>query len=367
MLTRITTVGILICYTLVFYFLYGVILVHPKQIYWSLSNHIESGNCKSIQDIGPFLTLVWRDLDVICRPQPNLMVEIYGAFINAIDVKTTNGLVKLDNKFVSLTPVSLNNIPQKAANVVLLKQYYQAQNIPVIYVQCPIKIHKNQTALPRGVIDKTNPDMDLLLGILRKHDVETIDLRDIFIDNPDEHYANYYCSDHHWKSKYALLACEKIVHYLHDKHQWQVDFSFFNSTNFIEETISFAPSELVRVGKYYVQQDKQKFLKYIGTNNSYSTPLESPDINNSLNLGDNITISWYSHRPELKKTVVMLGDSYTYHFAPYFSNFCNTLIVIDPRRSNVSLKETIDQLHPDMVLIFYWGLSLANEKCFTFD
>lgn len=367
MLTRITTVGILICYALIFNFLYGVILVHPKHIYWSLSNHIDSGNCKSIQDIGPFLTLVWRDLDVICRPQPNQMVEFYGAFINAIDIKSTNGLVKLGNNYVSLTPVSLNNIPQKASNVVHLKQYYQTQNIPLIYVQCPIKIHKNQTALPRGITDKTNPDMDLLLGILNKQNVETIDLREIFIDNPEEHYANYYCSDHHWKSKYALLACENIVYYLHDKHQWQADFSFFNSTNFDEEEFSIAPSEFVRVGKYYVQKDKPRFLKYIGNNSCFSTPLESPVINNNLNLGDNIRITWYSHRPELKKTVVILGDSYTGYFAPYFSNFCNTLIVIDPRRSNVSLKETINQLHPDLILVFYWGLSLTNEKCFMFD
>lgn len=367
MLTRITTVGILICYALVFYFLYGVILIHPKHIYWSISNHIECGDCKSIQDVDSLISLVWRDLDIICRPQPNQMVEIYGAFINAIDVKTTNGLVKLDNNYVSLMPVSLNNVSQKAANVVHLKQYYQTQNIPLIYIQCPIKIHKNQTELPRGVIDKTNPDMDLLLDILRKQSVETIDLREIFIDNPEEHYANYYCSDHHWKSKYALLACEKIVHYLQDKHQWQVDFSFFNSSNFVEEEIALAPSELVRVGKYYVQQDKPLFLKYIGNNSCFSTPLKSPVINNNLNLGNNINISWYSHRPELKKTVVILGDSYTCYFAPYFSNFCNTLIVIDPRRSNVSLKGTIDQLHPDMVLIFYWGLSLTNEKCFIYD
>ncbi len=367
MLTRVTTVGILICYTLIFYFLYGVMLIHPKHIYWSLSNHYEIGDCKSVQDIGPYMSLVWRDLDIICRPQPNQMVEIYGAFINAIDIKSTNGLVKLDNNYVSLEPVSLKNIPQKATNVVQLKQYYQIQNIPLIYVQCPIKIHKNQTALPRGIVDKTNPDLDLFLENLRKQDVETIDLRDIFIDNPEEHYANYYWSDHHWKSKYALLACEKIVHYLHDKHQWQVDFSFFNSTNFVEEEISIAPSELVRVGKYYVQQDKPHFLKYIGNNSCNSTPLESSDLNNNLNLGDDVRVSWYSHRPELKKTVVILGDSYTGYFSPYFSNFCNTLIVIDPRRSNVSLKETINQLHPDLILVFYWGLSLTNEKCFMFD
>lgn len=149
------------------------------------------------------------------------MVEIYGAFANAMDVKSTNGLVKLDNKYVSLKPVSLNNISQKASNVVRLKQYYQTQHIPLIYVQCPIKVHKNQTLLPPGITDKTNPDMDAFLNILRKQGVETIDLRDILIDNPDEHYANYYCSDHHWKSKYGLLACENIVHYLHDKHYWQ--------------------------------------------------------------------------------------------------------------------------------------------------
>lgn len=367
MLNRITAVGILICYTLIFCFLYGVILIHPKHIYWSISNHYENGACKSFHDIGPFISLVWKDLDIICRPQPNQMVEIYGAFANALDIKSTNGLVKLDNNYVSLMPVSLNNLSQNATNVVNLKQYYQAQNIPLIYVQCPIKIHKNQTLLPRGIIDNANSDMDLFLDLLRKQDVETIDFRDIFIDNPDEHYANYYFSDHHWKSKYALLACEKIVHYLHDKHQWQADFSFFNSANFVEEEIPLAPGELVRVGKYYVQKDKPYFLTYRGNNSCFSSPLNSSVLNFNLKPGEKIKIMWSSHRPEQKKTVVILGDSYTWYFSPYFSNFCNTLIVIDPRDSNVSLKETINQLHPDLILVFYWGFSLTNEKCFMFD
>lgn len=304
-------------------------------------------------------------------------IELYGICQKHLgkDCLLNDYLVRLNNNQLTfLNPrVSDKDIELYAQKTQHLFNELNRKKIPFLFVMFPYKTHKEAPNLPRGVKDYTNDNADRFLQCLEKKKVPFIDVRQLYIDDPDRHYQLFYSGDHHWKPEYAYesyLYISKIL-----SEQKSASAHFFSCTGMeykdmkridCENPFSI-PSQEALVGTSYLNKpEKTTFiipkahtdfilecsnlnLEKTGDLQSVFFPFFNPlqpivHIHNNLVQNDN--------------KVILISDSYSLFFIHFISLNNHNVDYIDPRVYNDDLYEYIQTTHPDIVIF------AINPSCF---
>ena len=102
-------------------------------------------------------------------------------------------------------------------------------NIPLIYVQAPYKVEKNED-LPIGITDYANENANALLHELEINGVNVLDLREKLKDKDVK--EKYYITDHHWKIKTAFEASNYITEKLNEEYKFNIDYFYSDIDNY---------------------------------------------------------------------------------------------------------------------------------------
>ena len=141
-------------------------------------------------------------------------------------------------------------IVQNAHSIVSLNQELRQMGIPFLLVMNPPKVHQKQNPLPEFARNN-HLFADQFLEELRQNQVDFLDNREIFADNPEKHYSLFYRTDHHWKTEYAFYAFVNIAQKLKRDYSFDIDENLLKAESYDIITDEYPVSEqesLRRIG-----------------------------------------------------------------------------------------------------------------------
>lgn len=124
---------------------------------------------------------------------------------------------------------------ENAHQVALFRDTLIPQGIPLLFVQYPNKISKDDTVL-NNVVDFYNSNADRLLEGLRHYGVDVLDLRQQITAQGKDYQALFYDTDHHWRPETGLWAAGAIARSLRDDYGIAYDLQLLEPSRFTTTT-----------------------------------------------------------------------------------------------------------------------------------
>lgn len=155
---------------------------------------------------------------VQAESRPSLQSQLQDAFVDingmatgALGQRELNGVVKLDNGYITQYLTEKQDLSHQIAKTVELWSYVQSQGKQFVFVMAPHLISKYQPLLPAGVTDCHNEMADEFLAALAANGVPYIDLRELMQNEGYDHYEGFFHTDHHWKPHTAAWAADRTM------------------------------------------------------------------------------------------------------------------------------------------------------------
>lgn len=370
-----------------------------KKLYWAINYHfgeLESNSWsipieKVVKGIYAFIRTEYyfekndrsrTPLDEYLK-QP--LIDLHGLILNVCDNRVNNDIIKLRNGMLEfkysefLLPLDDKLLCQYADSFLDFQKALAKEGISLLYLQIPHKIHKIDTQLPYGLVSFLNPDTDFFLELLKERGVDYYDSRQLFIDNPNEHYRLFYPGDHHWRPEYAFYTFQKIMPLLKEKYGFpdDCDLGFRHLEDYSIKKTPFHftfGSQQRRVGRYYRVPDDDKFLLIPKKETLFTLSVPSENIEKTgtfsdvfliHNVNHPLQIAENHHQPNGKK-ILIIKDSFALPLFDFFALTCQKIEMIDLRAYHDNLLEHIQKTKPDIVIIAYNPSMLPNSIMFRF-
>lgn len=265
------------------------------------------------------------------------------------------------------------------------KQYLDAQGIPMLFVQLPNKIPR-QDKVVNNVVDFYNDNADRLVGRLRGSGVNTLDLRDTAEQLNLDYRSLFYNTDHHWRSETGLWAAGVIGGELNRSFGYHIDPALFDPANYTFERYEKAflgslgkkvtlaratPDDFTLIypkfdvnlslripslgldatgGFDVIFDHSQLEIENLYESNPYGMYLHSAFIDHDLiQLENNLP------KGDTSK-VLILGDSFGDVLVPFMGLQLGHIDFVDLRNFEGSLRDMIAAEGYDMVIIIYSSL-----------
>ncbi len=245
------------------------------------------------------------------------------------------------------------------------------------------------------MIDFSNQNYDEILRGIEADGVETFDLRERMKVAFDDHHAQFFVTDHHWKPETGLWAAGEIAHYLNENHGYKFELEKFDGSNFANEvyedillgtygrklTLAVAEPEDLSLlyPKYPVDLTIEIPSKNLNERGDFSVCYAYP----MLLRGDfyhNVPYCAYMHGDlsvvkltnndcENDRSVLVIGDSMDNTVLPFLALGIKHITAIDLRLFRESLREYIEQhkRQYDMVIITNSVISIIDPELFDFS
>lgn len=342
------------------------ILRHPKLHYWAfLGVQEENPNTKSIKNLYYNWTTAVRRQEYAMNYDSNLFIDIFGASRECLGLYSYNNFVKLNNGWIIKTS-PINKDFKSVSYFEKLKSSIDNKELPFLFVLPPSKVHLVDSQLPKGVKDCSNENISNYITALQKHGFDYIDLRNVFINNPDEHYRLYLKSDHHWQPEYAFYAFQQTAIKLNDHYGFNIPERLFDYKNFEEKTVPVKErpyfsigvnSQRKQLGRFYTQEDS-----YILLEPKFQTDatLEIPYLNVCIKGSSDkvwrksaLAPLQKANNPSQQKKIMLIYDSFGPPYFDYLSLACNELWSVDLRKiPDIDyLIKIINDFQPDILII----------------
>ena len=288
-----------------------------------------------------------------------------------------DSLVALQDKYFAFTINRKQNFEEEAKRVVEFSKDLEKNGIKFCSVTYPSKFSKFKPDFPPGIVDYSNNNVDTYLNVLKKNNVNCLDLRENANQQFKEHLPLFFRTDHHWKPETAFWASGEILKYLNKTFNMEFNYSLLSKDNFkfttypnmflgshgkkvtlaltspeditiIEPNFetNFETSGLDRVelkrGSYSDVLLNYNELFYDNpyegdAYNTYSSPLYI------VNLSQNA-----------KHKILIIRDSFSIPVVPFLATAAKETIQLDIRWENkFSVEKYILNLKPDVVLLAY--------------
>lgn len=190
----------------------------------------------------------------------NSFVNLYGLTANAFgntfirDADTAYNIIKDNNG--QLQFIANDRDDSKAATqIVSLNKTLEAEGIPLLYVQAPLKNIAGYTEIPAAMTDYSNANTDKFKALLEEGGVDVLDLRESVEEDHLDKSSLFYKTDHHWRVETAFWAVGKTVETLKENYGLDLDpeGKYTNMASYRQRFFekSFLGSQGRRVGKYY--------------------------------------------------------------------------------------------------------------------
>lgn len=281
------------------------------------------------------------------------------------------------------------DVRRNVESVAQFKKYLDSQNIPMLFVQLPSKVARQDTVV-NNVVDFYNDNADRLVGGLRENEVNTLDLRDNAEKLSIDYRSLFYNTDHHWRVEAGLWAAGAIVEELNRSFGFNIDSSLFNPANYVFER--YEKAFLGSLGKKVtLSRAVPDDFTLIYPKFDVNLTLKIPAINMEATGNFNIIVDhsqleiedlyvrelygMYLHNAtaqhglfqienhlvqENTRKVLLLGDSFNYALVPYLALGVGHLDYLDLRNYTGSLQDVIAHSGYDQVIISHSSLYPVN-------
>lgn len=142
-----------------------------------------------------------------------LFITLNGAWQRMAGARVVNQRYKLDNGHLSYI-IEEQNVEGMARNTVEFRDALAEMDVPMVYINTPFQIHRQDKQLPESVEDYSNENADRFLSCLKEADVPVLDLRESMAADGLDHYEMFYKTDHHWTAEAGFWAAGEIADYL---------------------------------------------------------------------------------------------------------------------------------------------------------
>lgn len=318
-------------------------------------------------------------------PAKNLLVTMNGGLQKLLGTRSLNERYLLDNGQLTYT-IDAYDMTGIGENTVAFRDALAEREIPMVYVNAMFKIDGADKQLPVGVEDCSNENADRFLSILREHDVNVLDLRELAHAQQLDYGELFYATDHHWKAETGFWAFTEIAAYLEQLDaSFGVDEMITDAANY-EHTVYediFLGTAGRRVGPLYSGWDDLTVIApKFSTDLRFSAPDEGVErsgdyretmlFSELLSGGDDFTISRYdvycgqdygllqitNNNAEggadvTDKRILVLKDSFSSVVIPFLSLGYEELCFIDLRVFTEDLVGFVEEYDPDLVMVLY--------------
>ena len=164
-------------------------------------------------------------------------VEYYGLAAKWLGQPELNNTIKLKNDYLSEERVAYSEevLKKNADDLLKTKQYLDERGTKLLYVQSPYKINKYDNQLPVGIADYSNENMDRFLAYISANGIDTIDIRECFMEDGMDPYDYFFKTDHHWTPEAGFYAFTRIAEYAEEALGTNINEQVTNIDNYIIE------------------------------------------------------------------------------------------------------------------------------------
>lgn len=321
-------------------------------------------------------------------------VELHGLTRKLIGSRQYNSVLRLNNGYLTYQYGDAD-VELYAENITQLDQYVKSKGKEFLYVAVPFKICPldQEEQLPAGVTDDSNANQDEMLSILQENDVAFYDLRNVMAQEIDDWYAAFFKTDQHWKPETAFWAYGKMAELFHDRYGYEIDDLSTDLSNYNVEHMEdwFLGSQGKKTGIVYAGVDDFDLIyPRFETEMTVDIPVHDEhrtgtfrdvmfkdsnlekdyyNINNyaAYTGGDYPLCIQKNDSAVNDKKILVLKDSFTVAFQPYLSFLFKEVHVIDLRHYDGSVEEYIDEVDPDLVMVFYTSSMMSYPEAYVFD
>lgn len=286
-------------------------------------------------------------------------------------------------------------LPDDKMNEHLQKMYIlndelKKEGIPLLFVQAPYKLPEGENQLPENRKNYSNENMDYFLSQLKKHAIDTFDLRNVVYENGKTQNEVFYNTDHHWRIETAFDATWEIAKYLNQKYGFQIDvpkYSNINNYRLETEKQCYLGSQGRRVGRFYAGLDDFTYIipkfktdyvlrQYdeaepdIFKGNFYDAILDKsymPKDKKDFTInryaayhGDNRELI-FENKLENQGNIMMIKDSFGIPVYSFLSLGVKEVRAIDLRLFKSSVTDYIKTVKPQVVIVLYNGGNVGDE------
>ncbi len=280
------------------------------------------------------------------------------------------------------------DMARHVAAVTALNDYALECGIPFLYVQAPAKICR--TDPESGTLDFSVQNADAMMDGLRKNRVDVLDLQaemDKIDPSTQYHHSLYYRTDHHWRIETALWAAGVISYYCNAHYGSEIDLSVFDPTQYTSTLYEdiFLGAHGASLTTALVQPEdfsivRPKFETFVGFSFPKIDYYATGDDSVLFNMEPLHTYAYdiYLCGTQPLKTVtnfytdnvfrvLFVNDSYNVSCGYFFSFGVMENVLFDPRYSDDSLHELIDQEWPDAIIMLCYSGNLIPMDGSTRD
>ncbi|MBQ6616212.1 MAG: hypothetical protein IJH67_07575 [Thermoguttaceae bacterium] len=347
----------------------------PKEIYWAICYQLELNSDTSFHGIINSVVKGIRNYSTINQPlsknNGNLWIDVYGICVKCQDLYRLHNsnyrIVRLLNNSLSVCS-DYDNMVITSKDLISFKEYLDKRGIPMLYVIAPHKNYKYHSLAPRGVKDFETENCNRLISQIEDH-VSYIDNRELFKNNPDQHYQLFYTGDSHWKVQYAYLSYCQIMQYMEEQYSIIFEKKLKSIENFSVYSID-RPGDLSdQYGRFYLPQEVFLYM-----NPKFKTHLRILSNNNGCNIDDvdytgvfdmtilcklYPTLKVFNPDAVNKKKLMVIGDSFS---PPVMSFLCLSFERVEFHAVNYykdSLRRDIEEFQPDYVICIFTSRQTA--------
>lgn len=292
-----------------------------------------------------------------------------------------NNVIDLGEGYLT-TFMNWTNIHGNIEAVAEFKQYLDTRNIPLLFVQIPNKISRQDTMFNK-VVDFYNVNADELVGGIGGYGIHTFDLRDFAEAQKVDYRSMFYNTDHHWRPEAGLWAAGLIGDELNRSFGFDIDPSIYNPDNYHTEL--YANSFLGSLGrKVTLARATPDDFALIYPKFDVDLNIQIPTIGldatgnfeiiydysplNTKDFYERELYGMYLHsvaeqhgfirlvnnmRKENGPRVLLLGDSFSCVLAPFLALGLSQLDFIDLHHYEPALRDLIEAEGYDMVITAY--------------
>lgn len=327
-------------------------------------------------------------------------MESYGLISSFLDKRiifdANNNLTIYKTNSGQLTWISTGvyNLDKSFEKLALFKNYLDSKDIPLLYVNAPMKLTFEIDELPYGVKDFSVENLANLHQKLKDANIDYFELRKSMLAEKMTINDIFYKTDHHWKTEIGLWSAQQILKDMSSVINLDIDQTHFDPLNYNKETYSkwFLGSMGKRVGSTYVQADdftlmwprfETSFIvEYPTRQTSKTGPFEetlltmkylSPKDFYSANQyavnmgGDHDYLRIINQLGSGKPKILVVKDSYADVVLPFMASEFSEMIVIDLRLlKGQTLPEIINLEEPEMVVILYSVGMMVTNSAYNF-
>lgn len=283
-----------------------------------------------------------------------------------------------------------NTLQKMAENVAQLSKAAEKNGAEFLYVMAPVKGYNME--FPENITDYNKANCDAFLEELKKAGVPYYSLISEMESQNISEEEMFFITDHHWKPEYALWAANAVSEELERRFGFKYDKEKLDIENYNIEVYNnwFLGSQGKKTGQYFsslgvddISIITPKFKTYfnntlVGKDYSSQGSFEEVLIHKAhIETKDFYNKNPYSaylggdYREEIienilnkdAKSVLILKDSFSCAFAPFFAMTNSVTYLLDMRDfdefagERIDVEKYIEKIKPDAVMIMYTGVT----------